>query len=130
MLLKVDDDTVKFISGWILPLAMKLAHSQADTGSSTDTVPSESPIALAAFHFVASPTPDIRDKVYWKPTSSRWSVRASKQQGTYNPAELAVDPCLDSDQYTTAKGATYLRAIAIWNRLDGSRRHRIPVPPM
>ena len=43
-----------------------------------------------------------------------------------NPA-FVVDPELSPVDYEEAKVASYHRAIAAWNSIDGTKRHRIPV---
>ena len=47
-----------------------------------------------------------------------------KAKGTLND-KFVVDPSLAADLYEEQKLAMYVAAIAAWNRLDGSSRHRI-----
>ena len=124
MVLRLDDDTVKFINGWMVPLLRETARSQ-DSQERKPTEAAEAPGQLAQFHFSAPSTPNIRDKVLWNPTAHSWEILL-KQNKAPLKEKCGVDPLLDKQSYEEAKAAAYLRAIETWNRLDGSSRHRIP----
>ncbi len=123
---KVDRLTATCIVGWVVPLVSELARSQADVESSSDALTSDTPTKMAAFHFTASPTPNVRGKVTWNPSAHMWALQVGKPKG--QAALSQVDPSLDADQYEREKVAAYSRAIQAWNRIDGTTRHRIPEP--
>ena len=130
ILLKVDERTTAFVVGWVVPLARELALSQASVDDATDTsATTDSPPKMAAFHFTGSPTPTIRDKVIWNPMEHRWALKADKPKGAVPVQELAVNPSLGADDYNAGKALAYGRAVEAWNRLDGSKRHRIHMAP-
>ena len=122
--LKVDDATVAFINSWVLPLIREVARSQAFSGSATESRPSSG--SLADFHFQADPTPNIRGKVTWNPSTSSWKVSVKKPQGKLTD-KFVVNFNLPSDAYEREKVAAYWRAVQAWNRVDGSTRFRIPI---
>ena len=130
ILLKVDERTTKFLVGWVVPLTRELALSQASVDDATDsTATTDSPPKLAAFHFSASPTPTIRDKVIWNPMEHRWALKVDKPKGAVPVQALAVNPSLGADDYSAEKALAYGRAVEAWNLLDGSKRHRIHMAP-
>ena len=123
MALKLDEVTVRFISGWIVPLikvcASRKAPSQDDLGSVPVTNESQD------FHLNVCPTPNIRDKVWWNPTAHEWKVFLKRSKG--KPSEdFAVDPDQSADTYEKQKIDAYWRAVETWNQLDSSTRLRIP----
>jgi len=124
--LKLDMQTCKFISAWVVPLARRVALSQDETTASPDSTASESSHALAGFNFSASPTPNIRDKVQWNPMSHCWQILV-KNPKTEVPASIHVDSSLPAALYAKEKIAAYHRATEVWNSTDGSKRFRIPV---
>ena len=118
ILLKVDERTTAFLVGWVVPLAREFALSQADVDDAADTTATtDSPSKLASFHFSASPTPNIRDKVSWNPREHRWALKVVKPQGDVLVQELAVDPSLGADDYNAEKALAYGRAVEAWNPL-------------
>ena len=123
--LKLCDDTVKFIAAWVVPLLRELAHSQdsQQLGATTDT-DKHRPSTLQGFHFCASSTPNLRDKIVWNPLRHSWEVRLKHAKGKLTE-KFVVDPSLAAHLYEAQKLAMYVAAIAAWNRLDGSSRHRI-----
>ena len=130
MVLRLDTTTAKFILDWVVPFVNKLAHSQALPPSPSDAVGT-----LANFHLIASPTPNIRDKVQWTPNKHFWEVTVKKskyseevQGSALKPKDFQVDPRLSPAKYEEAQISTYRHAIAVWNKLDGSNRFRIPEP--
>ena len=128
MTLKIDEATVKFIAGWILPLvrvcAKTKAPSQEMLGCSPSTALSQDD--LNGFHLQDGPTPNIRDKVCWNPTAHKWMVLLKHAKG--KPSEdFAVDPAQDAQTYEKQKVVAYWRAVETWNRLDSSNRFRIPM---
>jgi hypothetical protein len=125
IVLKLCDATMKFIEQWMVPLVRELARSQVDAESSTDARPSDSVATLANFHFTASNTPNVRDKVFWNPSLHTWEVNAKKPKGELSKVGLVVDKHLGADEYEQAKVDAYSRAITAWNDLDGSTRHRL-----
>ena len=130
MVLRLDTTTAKFILDWVVPFVNKLAHSQALPPSPSDAVR-----ALANFHLIASPTPNIRDKVQWCVNKHFWEITVKKsryseedQSTALNAKDFQVDPRLCPAKYQEAQISTYRHAIAVWNKLDGSNRFRIPEP--
>jgi hypothetical protein len=127
MVLKVDQQTVTFITGWIVPLVRKLAHSQAMKPSGSESTTEESPTSLAGFHFQASPTPNIRDKVCWNPSIHAWKLVLHKTKDGKISSNFCVEPNLPADKYEKERIAEYWNAVEAWNRMDGSKRVRIPM---
>ena len=126
IVMKIDVNLVKFIYAWVVPLVRDMARSQDKQESETMQSP-EAPSNLARFHFEASSTPNIRDKVVWNPMDHKWKVLLKKP--LHSPELLhCPDPDLDPQSYEFAKLTAYGEAILEWNRCDGSTRHRIPVP--
>jgi len=125
IVMKLCGDTVNFIAEWVLPLLRELARSQDSQQLEAETATEElCPRTLQGFHFCASKTPNIRDKVCWNPLRHSWEVCLKKAKGTPNK-KFAVDPELTPLFYEEQKLAMYVAATAAWNRLDGSNRHRI-----
>jgi hypothetical protein len=121
MVMRLNDETIKFIVGWVVPLLRETARSQ----DLEVTEAAEAPRKLAQFHFIAPTTPNIRDKVIWNPTKHCFEILLAKNKRS--PSEKCdVDPSLDRQSYDEAKATAYRRAIETWNKLDGSSRHRIP----
>jgi hypothetical protein len=135
ILLLLEKATVTFITSWIVPLVRELALSQENTGSGgvSETDSSGSVGPLTGFHFIASPTPNIRDKVNWNPSTHTWTIQTRKpilpkQLPIGKPSgNFAVDASLSADLYEEQKIDAYWRAIAMWNKQDGSKRTRIPI---
>ena len=127
MLLLLEKQTVTFITSWIVPLVREVAlQEQARSEGVSETDSSESVGAFADFHFIASPTPNIRDKVNWNPSTHSWAIQL-RQPIAQPSGNFAVDPSLSPDLYEEQKIDAYWRAIAMWNKLDGSKRIRIPI---
>jgi hypothetical protein len=135
ILLLLEKATVTFITSWIVPLVRDLALRQKKTGSEevSETDGSGSVVPLEGFHFIASPTPNIRDKVNWNPSTHTWTIQTRKpilpkQLPIGKPhGNFAVDASLSADLYEEQKIDKYWRAIAMWNKQDGSKRTRIPI---
>ena len=125
--LKLDDDTVKFIAAWVVPLLRELAHSQdsQQLGATTDA-DKPAPSTFNGFKFCASSTPNLRDKIVWNPLRHSWDVGLKKATGKLTE-KFVVNPSLAAHLYEAQKLAMYVAAVAAWNRLDGSTRHRIHV---
>ena len=125
MALKVDEAAVKFVTGWIVPLIRLCATRKPD--SQVLEAPSTSPSHghPSSFCLRDDPTPNIRDKVCWNPTEHKWKVFLKSPKGRL-PESFAVDPNLDAQTYEQQKVASYWRAVDAWNRLDDSKRIRIP----
>ena len=74
-------------------------------------------------------TPDLRDKVIWKPIGECWKVRAKKRRrNTCLNDTFEVDPVLKGEAYLRRKAEQYIAAVEEWNQSDRSTRHRIPFP--
>ena len=123
--MRLDDDTRKFIGAWVVPLVRKVALDM-DTALANAEAVAAAPSTLGGFHISANPTQNIRDKVSWNPMTHSWEVLLKKAKGSPKQ-QFVVDPDLASSSYEKAKAAAYHDAIAAWNSLDGSNRHRIPV---
>lgn len=126
MALKLDEVTVRFISGWIVPLMKVCASSKAPSQDNLGSVPAV-PVKDESqkFHLSVSPTPNIRDKVWWNPTAHAWEVFIKLSKG--KPSEnFAVDPAQSADTYEKQKIDAYRRAVEAWNWFDSSKRFRIP----
>ena len=126
--IKLDTETVKFIAEWIVPLVEVVAHSQMPEAPVSVQIESKPPGAaceLAAFHFLADATPNIRDKVLWQPQTHSWKVALRQPIRDLTDA-FFVDKQLGSCEYEQEKVAAYWRAVDAWNSCDGSKRNRIP----
>ena len=79
--LLLDDKTIKFIHGWIVPLLKKLAPSQEATSSTSDS--SDSSAKTPSFSdllFTANQTPNAREKVSWHPCYHSWNANMKGDQ--------------------------------------------------
>ena len=125
IVLRLDEETIKFIKEWMVPLLRETARSQDELDRGSVRASVEAPAKLATFHFSAPTTPNIRDKVLWNPTTHSWQILLRKNKAVPSDT-FTVDPCLDKQSYDEQKGAAYCRAIETWNELDGTSRFRIP----
>jgi len=133
MVLKLDEATLNFVTSWIVPLARQLAHSQVALAHSQvtrvhceealESTACESSRKLAVFQFTANPTPNIKDKVLWYPNSHAWKIVLHDK----NTLSFSVAPNLSAQKYAEEKVAAYWHAVDAWNRLDNSKRLRIPI---
>jgi len=135
--LKVDEATTAFIEGWMLPLIKSFVDNpdEVDKPSEFTSHPETASGNLAGtvqgFSFSSCFTPNLRDKVVWCPEQHSWKVYVKHATpGSFTPEEMR-DFVVDSEQpaetYDKDKIAAYWRAITAWNRVDGSKRHRIPL---
>ena len=131
MVVLLDDDTAKFITGWVTPLARYLASNHL-TESPTSSEPmgdslgdSSSPEPLAGFRFPSGTTPNIRDKVVWDLSREQWNLILKKPTEKFESGQFRVDADVCPAVHAAQKLAAYHRAIEAWNRLDGSTRPRI-----
>ena len=122
--LKVSDQCIDFISGWLVPL-MKRVHHSLDSGDCTSTVVDIN-AKVAPFSFASSTTPNIRGKVSWIPTSNRWVV-----QGLPDDAAFCVNGNVDGETFYKLKLEAYERAVCAWNSFnctEKSKKRRISAP--
>ena len=128
LIARVDDDAMHFIRSCIPDIIRKLSVSDAPdeivpTPSTPDT----------GFKFDDN-TPNIRDKVVWEPGRNGWLVTMKRGGSTcttfeeQSGASLIVPDGLTADEHDNAKRTAYTRAIATWNAMDQSKRHRIQAP--
>ena len=120
LIMKLDSATARCIAEWLVPiiaLLKKKDEEQHVESPKDDKVP-------AGFQFVGDPTPNIRDKVWWIPASHSWHVSVKCSSGP-EYRSFAVDSGLPSTEYDASKRNMYNAAIAEWNKLDKSSRHRI-----
>ena len=127
--LKLCEGTVEFIAAWVVPVLRELARSQDSQPCEATTATQSDSSTPQGFHFCASSTPNHRDKVHWNPYKHSWEVLLKKAKAPMNE-KFVVDPHLEAAPYDEQKLARYVAAIATWNRLDGSSRHRIHSPPI
>ena len=74
-------------------------------------------------------TPDLRDKVIWKPLGDFWKVTAQKRpRNTCLTDTFEVDSSLKGEAYLRRKAEQYIAAVEEWNQSDRSTRHRIAFP--
>ena len=129
MVLELDATTEEFITAWMVPLVRVLARQQDLPATVPPCVAPESSAQVAGFHFTASMTPNVRDKLCWNPLAHAWNLLLAKPKGA--PTEsFAVDASLPPKEFEEEKRAAYRRAIEAWNKLDGSSRLRIPGVPL
>ena len=123
--LKLERPTIKFISEYMVALARRVIQEVAEGGRLCP----ESVGSQAAFHFQASVTPNLRDKVTWDVTNSSWTVvwkSKGKKGKTRNTRSLPVDPSLSSEDFQAEKVRQYSAAVALWNAEDKSARSKVP----
>ena len=129
---KVDEVATEFIRHWVLPLAMRTAHSQVKPepplAQPSAEKPAEELTTAPGFHFSANPTPNILGKLSWIPTAHAWRVKILKPLAELPAEGFEVDPALPSNEYLKEKLLAYQRAASAWNECDGSARHRIKLP--
>jgi hypothetical protein len=128
--LQLDEATINFIQGWVMPLVRKCAANKscaANKASSEEQL--ESAPSTGPFQLPECMTPNIRGKVCWNPTANKWKVMIKyATDATGNPsADIAVPTDLDAVAFEQQKVAAYWRAVNSWNDLDDSTRHRIPI---
>ena len=58
-----------------------------------------------------------------------WKLDVRKAKKATFSEHFCVARDLPPVEYAAAKTDAYLRAIRVWNELDGSVRQRIPIPP-
>ena len=120
--MRLDENTIKFIVGWVVPLVRELARSQ-DSPVHVATL-AETPRHLDGFFFSVSQTPNIRDKVTWNPVMHSWQLFTKKPK-VVSDENFVVDHELSPEAYEAQKFTQYHAAIAAWNNIDGSTRFRI-----
>ena len=124
----VDDDAMHFMRSCIPDIIRKLSVSDAPdeivpTPSTPDT----------GFKF-DDDTPNIRGKIVWEPDRNGWRVTMTRDASTcttfteQSGASLIVPDGLTAYGHDNAKRTAYTRAIATWNAMDHSKRHRIQAP--
>ena len=127
MALKLDDVTVSFISSFVVPFVKVCADSQELRQENVASASVED--QSQGYRQAASKTPNLRDKVVWNPTAHTWKLTIRYPKG--QPAEKnVVNAAQSAADYEKEKTVKYWRAVKTWNLLDGSKRHRIPVPPV
>ena len=126
---KLQKNTIAWIQKWLLPLAkVRITHDSRSqkSESSQETQPV---LNLAPFHFKASPTPNIRDRVTWNPTHSAWLVHVKKDKHPAAPKVLKVETTgMSKDEAAAENDKVYIQAIQQWNKCDGSNRQMLEVP--
>jgi len=134
-ILQVDKDSIAFIAHGLIPWAINsLAHSQPETAALPSEQGQTQEQVPAPFAFSAGDTPNIRDKVAWEPMHHGWKLSVKKPLIECKPftdetgASLCVEAALSSIDYNEDKLRTYVNALRAWNAIDGSTRHRIPLP--
>ena len=122
-LLKADGATAKFIVGWMVPLVPVLSKQKQD-GTFQDGEK-----ALANFQFTKIALPNRREKVKWIPHEQRWEIYVQKPKDKdYKMSKSAFCVRAQSpEEYDVQRTAQYWQACTTWNRVDGSKRHRIPM---
>ena len=127
MALKLDEKTVNFITKFVVPFMKGCGAKSAKSGESAP--PPRLADQSQGYQLAASITPNIRDKVYWNPKAHEWKLSIRNQAGQTGE-RFVVHPAQPPAEYEKQKVVKYWRAVKTWNDLDGSKRHRIPVPPV
>jgi hypothetical protein len=133
--LKVDEATTAFIEGWMLPLIKSFVDNPDEVDTSHPETASDEPaVTVPGFSFSSCFTPNLRDKVVWRPEQHAWKLYIkhdkTDKDKRMTPGEISdftVNSEVPADTYEKEKIAAYWRAIAAWNKLDCSTRHRIPL---
>ena len=141
MIFAVDDAILRLIDTWLIPIAQQMARGlgrncrgkymdpnkrkasdvQEDSQGSEEPSPCLTPNA----------TPNLPQKVVWKPTGDFWKVTVQKlAKDTSLKAIFEVDSDLKGVAYLRKKVETYFEAIKEWNEKDRSSRHRIAFPSL
>ena len=121
-LLKVDENTAEFIASWVVSMVKEVSKN-----GGACKLDSESDKTLATFQFKKMSLPNIRDKIKWIPYEQRWNIYVQKPKEQVPPKEEFAVEGKTQGEYDVKKTSQYWLAVAAWNRIDGSTRHRIPM---
>ena len=135
-MIRSDAVSAKYLKDRISDILARIAAASAVSSPSlTDASLDPSPTGVsspspAAFSFGRSATPNQRDKIWWVPEKSKWTISIDKlKQGVEpTPDAFIVDCSLGGSRYDDEKFRVYINAAKVWNDLDGTKRHRIPIP--
>ena len=135
-MIKPDEFAAKYLKERISDIIARInASSTVSSPSATDASLDPSPTASstpprAAFTFGTSQTPNQRDKIWWVPEESAWTISISKKKEGIAPVPdtFTVKVSLGGSAYDTEKLRVYINAAKVWNEVDGSKRHRILIP--
>ena len=127
MALKLDEKTVNFITKFVVPFMKGCGAKSAKSGESAP--PPRLADQSQGYQLAASITPNLRDKVYWNPKAHEWKLTIKNPKGQTGE-QFVVNAAQPPADYEKEKTVKYWRAVKAWNLLDGSKRHRIPVPPV
>ena len=126
--LKVNDHSLAFVAEYVVALMRTVIHALAKNSDHKKAFVPEVP--RAPFSFVRNPTPIIKDKVTWEPTTYSWAVHTKDKSGTTKTHRVTVDGKLASEAFAEMKLTKYTEALRLWNSTDGSKRLRIPDLPL
>lgn len=128
--LKVNDHSLVFVAEYVVALMRRVIHALAKISDHPKaSVPDVPP---APFSFVRNPTPVIKDKVTWEPTTYSWAVHTKDKSGRTTTDRVTVDEKSRSSQeaFAEMKLTKYQEAVRLWNSADKSKRLRIPDLPL
>ena len=126
--LKVNDRSLAFVAEYVVALMRTVIHALAKISDHPKASVPEVP--RAPFSFVRNPTPIIKDKVTWEPTTYSWAVHTKDKSGTTKTDRVTVDGKLASEAFAEMKLTKYQEALRLWNSADTSTRLRIPDLPL
>ena len=135
----VDAAFVRLIETWVIPLAQQMARSvtkynrgaymNPDQRQASDVQEDSQGSEQVSGCLKPNATPDIRQKVVWKPSGDFLKVTVQKMaKDTSLNAIFEVDGDLKGDAYLRKKVEQYIAAVEEWNQKDRSTRHRIAFP--
>ena len=127
ILLKLDDATQNFISSVMVPVLREMIEETGEVSTSEMECSPDTKSNPCAFQLGANHTPNLRGKVIWNVAQHAWGITVKKPLAVPRRC-FAVDPGLDAAEFAEQKVAMYWEAVNQWNRCDGSKRFRVPVP--
>ena len=124
MALKVDADTVKFLTSWFVPFLKQIVDDNVVSAATVALAPSQdSPVD--SFNMPTCTTPNVRGKVCWCPAIHTWKVYIENPTTTPCKTPFSVNPNNTAAAYEKEQIEKYWLAVEDWNRCDTSNRHRI-----
>ena len=124
MALKVDADTVKFLTSWFVPFLKQIVDDNVVSAATVALAPSQdSPVD--SFNMPKCTTPNVRGKVCWCPAIHTWEVYIENPTKTPCKTSFSVNPNNTAVAFEKEQIEKYWLAVDAWNRCDTSNRHRI-----
>ena len=135
----VDAAIIRLIETWLIPLAQRMArglvmnyrgkYMNPNKRQASDVQEDSQGSEELSRCLKPNATPNLPQKVIWKPTGDFWKVTAQNlDKDTSLKAIFEVDSDLKGAAYLRKKVEMYIAAVNEWNEKDRSKRHRIAFP--